>query len=67
MRTIGSLKTMLRQRGFQCRQGKGDHTVWTQHGRYRPIVLSGHDSDDAPKYQQARVMKAHTYPQRRRK
>ena len=66
MRTIGSLKALLRKRGFVCRSGKGDHTIWTHQGRRRPIVLAGHDGDDAPRYQQARVMKAQQYPHRSR-
>ena len=65
MQTIGTLKAILRRHGFRCRQGKGDHTIWTRRGRYRPIVLSGHDGDDAPRYQAARVMKVEKHFRRR--
>ena len=65
MQTIGTLKAILRKRGFRCRQGKGDQTIWTRNGRRRPIVLSGHDGDDAPKYQEARVMKVLKHSRRR--
>jgi hypothetical protein len=65
MQTIGNLKAILRKRGFRCRQGKGDHTIWTRHGQLRPIVLSGHDGDDAPRYQEARVRKVEKHHRRR--
>ena len=49
---VRQLKAELLKCGFQCRPGKGSHTVWRH-----PLIpqekatLSGNDGDDAEKYQ----------------
>lgn len=56
---IRQLKASLRKVGFNVRPGKGSHTVWTH-----PLLLdvevtiSGHDGDDAQKYQIKQVKNA---------
>jgi len=56
---IRQLKANLSKAGFSGRPGKGSHTVWTN-----PIIpdvevtLSGHDGDDAQKYQIKQVQNA---------
>jgi predicted RNA binding protein YcfA (HicA-like mRNA interferase family) len=49
---IRQLKSSLNKAGFYYRSGKGSHTVW-YHPLYPDIeiTLSGHDGDDADKYQ----------------
>ncbi len=52
------LRTLLRQLGFQFRQHGGSHQIWTHPVQHRcRVTLCGHDGDDAPKYQEARVKK----------
>jgi len=53
---IRELKARLRKAGFYSRPGKGSHTVW-KHPDLPGVrfVLSGADSDDAQRYQEADV------------
>lgn len=43
-----------------CREtpGKGSHTKWFHPALPRPVVLAGHDGDDAQAYQEAAVRQA---------
>ncbi len=64
---IRKLKSKLCQAGFIYRSGKGSHTVW-----YDPsdpenqVTFSGHDGDDADKYQVLAVNRALKRIQERR-
>lgn len=60
---IRRLKTILRQRGYSVRPGKGSHRVWTHPSRpEHPIVLAGGNNEDARPYQIARVCRGqHLY------
>jgi predicted RNA binding protein YcfA (HicA-like mRNA interferase family) len=53
---IRKLKSALSKAGFYSRPGKGSHTVWF-HPQYPEVevTLSGHDGDDADKYQLKQV------------
>jgi predicted RNA binding protein YcfA (HicA-like mRNA interferase family) len=53
---IRELKAMLSRAGFNCRSGKGSHTVW-RHPRLprTRVVLSGSDGRDAQPYQEQQV------------
>lgn len=53
---VRKLKSDLGQAGFTWRPGKGSHTVW-KHPLLPgvEITVSGHDGDDAKKYQIAEV------------
>jgi len=46
---------MLRKAGFSSRPGKGSHTFWTHPALTERLTLSGSDSDDAQRYQEADV------------
>lgn len=56
---IRKLKADLKKAGFVYRPAKGSHTVW-----YDPsdpeneVTFSGHDGDDAKKYQEKDVRNA---------
>ncbi len=57
------LKALLRKRGYRCRHGRGDHTIWTHPERPgMRLVLCGADNDDAKPYQ---VTRAHRHSTRR--
>jgi predicted RNA binding protein YcfA (HicA-like mRNA interferase family) len=60
-RKIRQLKADLRAAGFmvETRRGKGSHAVW-QHPQVTEafVTLSGHDGDDAKRYQDDQVRKA---------
>lgn len=53
---IRELKKILRKRGFNDRQGKGSHTIWT-HPLLpdEPIIIAGKDGDDAKRYLEQQV------------
>ena len=53
---IRELKSELRRAGFVMRIGKGSHTVW-MHPDLPDVqlTLSGHDGDDAHRYQERDV------------
>ncbi len=55
---IRQLKTALTKAGFNYRSAKGSHTYW-EHPQYSDlyITISGHDGDDAQKYQEREVKK----------
>ena len=56
---IRQLKAALTKAGFSWRPGKGSHTVWTH--PYIPkleVTISGHDGDDAQKYQIKQIQSA---------
>lgn len=55
-RKIRQLKADLLKAGFVWRPGKGSHTFWSH--PFVPqleITLSGHDGDDAQRYQEKQV------------
>jgi predicted RNA binding protein YcfA (HicA-like mRNA interferase family) len=58
-RKIRELKSQLRKAGFQSRPAKGSHQRW-----YHPdhpmiqLTISGHDGDDADRYQEDDVAEA---------
>ncbi len=56
---VRQLKATLAKAGFDRRPGKGSHTIWF-HPLYPEIevTLSGHDGDDAEKYQIKQVNNA---------
>lgn len=56
---IRQLKASLLKAGFFIRPGKGSHTVW-EHTDLpgTRITLSGHDGDDAQRYQIKQVQDA---------
>ena len=49
---VRQLKAKLTKAGFSKRSGKGSHTVW-RHPAIPdvPVTISGHDGDDADRYQ----------------
>ena len=55
---VRQLKADLRKAGFVSRSAKGSHTFW-EHPRFPDlsITISGHDGDDAQKYQVRDVRK----------
>ena len=57
-RKIRELKANLRAAGFSERSGKGSHTVWHHPLVAGRLVLSGHDGDDAKRYQEQAVEEA---------
>lgn len=53
---IRQLKAELRKAGFSVRPGKGSHLVWTHPLLPKDeVTLSGHDGDDAQRYQEKLV------------
>lgn len=52
---IRELKAMLRKAGFYPRPGKGSHIVWEHPDLDVNFSLSGHDGDDAQRYQEKKV------------
>jgi predicted RNA binding protein YcfA (HicA-like mRNA interferase family) len=58
-RKVRELKADLRKAGFTWRPGRGSHQFW-EHPLVPdvPVVLSGHDGDDADRYQERDVRKA---------
>lgn len=61
------LKAALLKAGFKGRAAKGSHTYW-EHSKYSDlyITLSGHDGDDAEKYQERDVKKMIREAERRK-
>jgi predicted RNA binding protein YcfA (HicA-like mRNA interferase family) len=59
-RKLRELKAELRQAGFVLApgQGKGSHTKWKHPLVRDPVTLSGHDGDDAHRYQERNVQSA---------
>jgi predicted RNA binding protein YcfA (HicA-like mRNA interferase family) len=59
-RKIRELKKLLRQAGWAevAGAGKGSHTKWRHARVERSLVLSGHDGDDALRYQEKDVKNA---------
>ena len=59
-RKLRQLRAELRRSGFalDTKRGKGSHTYWTHPMVPYPVVLSGHDGDDADHYQERDVRKA---------
>jgi predicted RNA binding protein YcfA (HicA-like mRNA interferase family) len=56
---IRKLKANLSKAGFSVRPGKGSHTVWTNPTiPDTEVTISGHDGDDAQKYQIKQVQNA---------
>jgi predicted RNA binding protein YcfA (HicA-like mRNA interferase family) len=57
---IRELKAMLRQSGWSIVPGggKGSHTKWRHPHVGRTVTLSGHDGDDANRYQEKDVASA---------
>ena len=55
---IRDLKADLRRAGCRETPGKGSHTKWFHPALPRPVVLAGHDGDDAQAYQEAAVRQA---------
>ncbi len=53
---IRQLKAALRKAGFSYRPAKGSHTVWIHPllPGYE-VTLSGHDGDDAQRYQEKQI------------
>lgn len=54
---IRELKSMLQRAGFVMRAGKGSHTVWSHTMLEESITISGHDGDDAMRYQEKDVLR----------
>ncbi len=53
---VRQLKADLRRAGFLFRPGKGSHTVWVHPLLPEDeVTISGHDGDDAQRYQIKRV------------
>jgi predicted RNA binding protein YcfA (HicA-like mRNA interferase family) len=68
-RKIRELKADLQREGFMSRTAKGSHTFWA-HDLLpdRRVALSGHDGDDAQRYQEREVRAAlHALRRARRK
>ncbi|MHB2017709.1 MAG: type II toxin-antitoxin system HicA family toxin [Candidatus Xenobia bacterium] len=63
---IRELKERLRNAGFERRSGKGSHTVWVHTAVPGGVVLSGHDGDDAKRYQELLVDEAIARVERQR-
>ena len=59
-RKIRLLRADLARHGFveERGRGKGSHTYWTHPLLSHPVVLSGHDGDDAAPYQERSVRNA---------
>lgn len=59
-RKIRQLRAELARHGFvkERGRGKGSHTYWTHPLLPHPVVLSGHDGDDADHYQERAVRDA---------
>ncbi|HVC80729.1 MAG TPA: type II toxin-antitoxin system HicA family toxin [Chloroflexota bacterium] len=59
-RKIRELKADLRRAGFArlTGQGKGSHEKWKHDRLPDPVLLSGHDGDDARPYQERNVREA---------
>jgi predicted RNA binding protein YcfA (HicA-like mRNA interferase family) len=56
---LRELKAMLRSAGWvQIPGGKGSHSKWRHPQVPRRVVLSGHDGDDARRYQEKDVVRA---------
>ena len=55
---IRRLKSILHQRGYTARPGKGSHCIWVHPSRpEQRIVLAGTDGKEARPYQVAQVCK----------
>jgi predicted RNA binding protein YcfA (HicA-like mRNA interferase family) len=53
---LRALRSELRQLGFEPRQGKGSHEIWTDPERpRRKVVLYGPGGDDAKPFQVSKV------------
>jgi predicted RNA binding protein YcfA (HicA-like mRNA interferase family) len=59
-RKVRQLKADLKKAGFveQKDRGKGSHTVWEHPLLSKPVVIAGHDGDDAKSYQEREVREA---------
>jgi predicted RNA binding protein YcfA (HicA-like mRNA interferase family) len=57
-RKVRELKAELRRAGCRELPGRGSHTKWTHAALPAPVVLSGHDGDDAQPYQESAVRQA---------
>ena len=59
-RKVRQLRVELARNGFvkEAGRGKGSHTYWTHPLLPHPVVLSGHDGDDADHYQERDVRNA---------
>jgi predicted RNA binding protein YcfA (HicA-like mRNA interferase family) len=59
-RKVRQLRAELARNGFakEPSRGKGSHTYWTHPLLPYPVVLSGHDGDDAEHYQERAVRNA---------
>ncbi len=56
---IRQLKAAMAKAGFSYRPAKGSHTYWTHPALPDlEVTISGHDGDDAKKYQISDVKKA---------
>ena len=55
---VRQLKSALAKAGFVSRSAKGSHTYW-EHSQNPDlyITISGHDGDDAERYQEREVKK----------
>lgn len=52
---IKELKKLLRNAGFDYRQGKGSHTVWFHPDWSGRIVIAKRDGEDSPLYLEREV------------
>lgn len=59
-RKVRELKADLARAGFRQlkKQGKGSHTKWDHPLVPDPVIVSGHDGDDAFAYQERTVREA---------
>jgi predicted RNA binding protein YcfA (HicA-like mRNA interferase family) len=59
-RKLRQLRAELARNGFskEAGRGKGSHTYWTHPLLPYPLILSGHDGDDANHYQERDVRNA---------
>ena len=59
-RKLRQLRANLKREGFilDTKRGKGSPTYWTHPLVAYPVVLSGHDGDDADHYQERDVRNA---------
>ncbi len=59
-RKLRQLRADLKREGFilDTKRGKGSHTYWTHPLVAYPVVLSGHDGDDADHYRERDVRNA---------
>jgi predicted RNA binding protein YcfA (HicA-like mRNA interferase family) len=64
---IRQLKAKLSRAGFISRSAKGIHTYW-EHSKYSDlyITISGHDGDEAQRYQERDVKKLIQETERRK-